>query len=152
MSRAGGPARVISRPAASTPSNYANISVDSLAHQRSFHPSEDQVSQPAVQHLPSGQSPRGTQVTSPSRINILPRTKPQTVYHLSETHYVIIPSLAGKAEYCNKQVCLSVRSCYRSCRYPHVQTSPNCWCMLPVIWFGPTLMALRYVMHFRFCG
>jgi len=45
-------------------------------------------------------------------------------------------------------VCLFTRITWKQCGH----TSPNSLCMLPLAWFGPLLMALRYVMYFQFYG
>jgi len=62
-------------------------------------------------------------------------------------------------EVLDPRVCRHMSSCLFAClsicfsRKPHVQISPNflhtCYTWL---WLGPPLTAMRYVIHFRFCG
>ena len=56
------------------------------------------------------------------------------------------------AKYCGEYICLSVCLSAHITRKPRSRTSPNFYacCLWP--WLGPPLMALRYVMYFRFYG
>ena len=53
----------------------------------------------------------------------------------------------GAAEYCCKCVCLSVCMTVSESQEPHLQTSPDVWCMLHVPLLGPLLSVLLYVMY-----